>query len=63
MVEYTLIVRLSMKSINLSTHKAVVYDTPQTKCSHTARIQTRVVILVVENIEDTIQCYSIILLA
>jgi len=52
-----------MKSINLSTHKAVVYDTPQTKCSHTARIQTRVVILVVENIEDTIQCYSIILLA
>lgn len=63
LVEYALIVRLTIKSINLSTHEAVVYDTPQTRCSHATRIQTRVIILLVEDIEGTIQCYSIILSA
>jgi len=63
LVEYALIVRLTMKSINLSVHEAIAYNISQTRYSHTARIQTRIVMLAVEGIESTIQCCLMILLA
>jgi len=43
-----------MKSTNLSTHEAVACNILQMRYSHTARIQARVVMLVVEGIEGTI---------